>query len=339
MSKLSKVAVALIAASGIASHASMAETYIGGKIGLGWLDSACATSANCEDDAIGAGIYTGFNFNEQVGLELSSDYLGNYETNFSKSGVNYKFDEPIIAISLAPKFSIPLENNFSLLFKPGLAYIAHAGETDVVPTLAFGAEKRLSDNFSFRVEYQYFNDFDDKIVQDMNANFLSVGLSYYFGAAAPVAAAAAVTQAPAEPVVEPAPVVEAPKPVIVTKAQKGSYTQELFATNSAELSVAGEQTLEPLLTILLAHPESNIEIVGHTDSTGSEKYNQMISEKRANAVATYFEENGVATDRISASGEGESNPIASNATAEGRSQNRRVETNIPSFEYKEEVMK
>jgi len=339
MSKLSKVAVALIAASGIASHASMAESYIGGKIGLGWLDSACATSANCEDDAIGAGIYTGYNFTERFGIELNSDYLGSYETNFNSQGVNYQYDEIIIATSLSPKITIPLENNYSLLFKPGLAYIAHAGETDVIPTIAFGAEKRLSDDFSMRVEYQYFNDFDDKIIQDLNANFLSFGLSYHFGGVAPVAAAAAVTQAPAEPVVEPAPVVEAPKPVIVTKAQKGSYTQELFATNSAELSAAGEQTLEPLLTILLAHPESNIEIVGHTDSTGSEKYNQMISEKRASAVAAYFEENGVATDRISASGEGEANPIASNATAEGRSQNRRVETNIPSFEYKEEVMK
>lgn len=71
--------------------------------------------------------------------------------------------------------------------------------------------------------------------------------------------------------------------------------------------------------------DANVKIVGHTDSIGSEEYNQKLSERRANAVRDYFVAHGIAALRLTTEGRGESEPIASNETKEGRYQNRRVE--------------
>lgn len=345
MKRLSKIMCAVIAASGLASAPSIAATtYVGAKVGMGWLDSACVDGTKCDDDAIGAGIYSGYNFSDKFGIELSSDFLGDYKTSFTKNGTTSQFSDPIIAISLTPMYRLAVQQEFDVFFKAGPAYISHGGEDDVVLSAGIGLEKQLSSDWAVRVEYQYFDDFDDNYVQDLNSNLLSVGVSYNFGtgnttasAAAATASAVAVTQAPSEPITEPAVVVEEKTTVVVTKAQTESYSQEMFATNSTELSTDGKIALMPLVEVLKAHPQSTVDVVGHTDSTGAAEYNMMISKKRAAAVAAYIEEQGIEADRITASGEGEENPVASNATAEGRAQNRRVDATIPSFEYQEEA--
>ncbi|MCC4788405.1 OmpA family protein [Vibrio splendidus] len=345
MKRLSKIMCAVIAASGLASAPSIAATtYVGAKVGMGWLDSACVDGTKCDDDAIGAGIYSGYNFSDKFGIELSSDFLGDYKTSFTKNGTTSQFSDPIIAISLTPMYRLAVQQEFDVFFKAGPAYISHGGEDDVVLSAGIGLEKQLSSDWAVRVEYQYFDDFDDNYVQDLNSNLLSVGVSYNFGtgnttasAAAATASAVAVTQAPSEPITEPAVVVEEKMAVVVTKAQTESYSQEMFATNSTELSTDGKIALMPLVEVLKAHPQSSVAVVGHTDSTGAAEYNLMISKKRAAAVAAYIEEQGIEADRITASGEGEENPIASNATAEGRAQNRRVDATSPGFEYQEEV--
>ncbi|WP_061017488.1 OmpA family protein [Vibrio splendidus] len=345
MKRLSKIMCAVIAASGLAAAPSIAATtYVGAKVGMGWLDSACVDGVKCDDDAIGAGIYSGYNFTDRLGIELSSDFLGDYKTSFTKNGVTSQFSDPIIAISLTPMYRLPVQQEFDVFFKAGPAYISHGGEDDVVLSAGIGVEKQLSSNWAVRAEYQYFDDFDDNFVQDLNSNLLSVGVSYNFGtgnttaSAAAAASAAAVTQAPSEPITEPETVViEEEAAVVVTKAQTESFSQGTFATNSTELSEEGKTAVQPIVEVLQAHPQSTVNIVGHTDSTGAAEYNMMISKKRAAAVAAYIEEQGIEAERITASGEGEENPIASNATAEGRAQNRRVEATIPSFEYQEEV--
>jgi OOP family OmpA-OmpF porin len=85
------------------------------------------------------------------------------------------------------------------------------------------------------------------------------------------------------------------------------------------------RVLDEAVAIMKANPKITGEVHGHTDSTGSEAHNQRLSERRANAVRDYFIKQGIAADRIRAKGFGESNPIASNDTAEGRALNRRVE--------------
>ena len=77
-------------------------------------------------------------------------------------------------------------------------------------------------------------------------------------------------------------------------------------------------------TTLKAYPDAKIEIEGHTDSMGSETYNQALSERRANTVKTYLVSLGIAAGRITTRGFGETQPVADNATAAGRAENRRV---------------
>ncbi|WP_308915986.1 OmpA family protein [Jannaschia sp. LMIT008] len=97
----------------------------------------------------------------------------------------------------------------------------------------------------------------------------------------------------------------------------------LFATDSAAVRAPGQ--IRTIARSLLNYPNSRVQVVGHTDNTGSAAYNQDLSERRARAVAGIMYEEGVSPARVSAIGRGESDPIATNQTADGRAQNRRVE--------------
>ena len=100
--------------------------------------------------------------------------------------------------------------------------------------------------------------------------------------------------------------------------------QVQFKLDSAELTDADKVTLDEVAANLTRLKFVSGTVVGHTDSSGSEAYNQKLSERRAQSVATYLEGKGIAVGRLAASGAGESEPIADNKTAEGRAQNRRV---------------
>jgi outer membrane protein OmpA-like peptidoglycan-associated protein len=98
-----------------------------------------------------------------------------------------------------------------------------------------------------------------------------------------------------------------------------------FATGSATVAPAFLPTLRKVARSLNAHPNTTIRVVGHTDSVGSAAYNQQLSQERALAVARVLIRYGVSSSRMTYSGRGLREPIASNATASGRAQNRRVE--------------
>ncbi len=101
-----------------------------------------------------------------------------------------------------------------------------------------------------------------------------------------------------------------------------------FASNSADISSSFYPTLNSLVLVFKEFNKNGVNIVGHTDSTGSQELNQSLSQRRAQSVANYLTANGVPGQRISAYGAGPSQPIASNASEAGRSQNRRVEINL-----------
>lgn len=98
-----------------------------------------------------------------------------------------------------------------------------------------------------------------------------------------------------------------------------------FATDSAQISPAFQATLDQVASTISEYSDTRVRIAGHTDSTGSDAYNQQLSERRAQAVANYLIGRGVASSRISTVGHGETQPVASNDTPEGRQANRRVE--------------
>jgi outer membrane protein OmpA-like peptidoglycan-associated protein len=104
--------------------------------------------------------------------------------------------------------------------------------------------------------------------------------------------------------------------------------QTAFAVDSAEIKPRFYSTMDKIATVLNRYGKTTLTIVGHTDNTGSDQHNQALSENRAQAVHGYFQQKGVVAQRLESYGQGESAPRASNATAEGRQLNRRVEIYI-----------
>ncbi|GGG91790.1 hypothetical protein GCM10007415_28090 [Parapedobacter pyrenivorans] len=102
----------------------------------------------------------------------------------------------------------------------------------------------------------------------------------------------------------------------------------LFPLNSSYLTDPAKSELDKLVVLLDDYPGASLIVDGHTDATGTETYNQWLSEKRAESVKKYTVEKGLEENRVTTNGYGQTKPIASNSTKEGREQNRRVEVTI-----------
>jgi len=112
----------------------------------------------------------------------------------------------------------------------------------------------------------------------------------------------------------------------------------LFPFNSTEILPAGKENLQQLAKSLENYPNSDVLIVGHTDSVGTDAYNQDLSQRRSQAASAYLQTLGVPASRLQTQGRGESEPIESNDTDAGRARNRRVEIAIYASEaYRNQV--
>ena len=223
-----------------------------------------------------------------------------------------------------------------------------------------GAKIPFNDMLALKLEAVYMLKYNDARY-DSNLALLA-GLNIAFGAkaqkAAPVAVAEPEQTPEPEPVVkeqtpEPAPVVVAPVVVDNDTDKDGVLNDKdicpntplgeavnsdgcpekvtlhvKFEYNSAEISSDSYDIMQKYADFLIKYSSYSAKIVGHTDSRGSAKYNQTLSEKRANAVKNMLLEKGVPADRLSSEGKGEADPMADNATDEGRAQNRRIEAEL-----------
>lgn len=313
---MKKLAAIISATLFFASSAAVAEVYVGGKVGKSWLDSACVVGQACNDDNTIFGAFLGYEANKWLSIEAGYDYLG----KFTASELA---DEGVKAITLAPKLSIPLIDGVALYGKVGGAFVDYGTKEDTSYLGAAGLEFNTNNKVTMRLEYQNLTDINNDVLR-ASAQSATLGVAYKFGGneePAPV-----VEQRPAEP----APV----EKVAVTKTFTFQHLDSgTFANDSAVLKPAVEGKLNQLVGYLKQYPQAKVEVVGHTDSNGSDAYNQKLSEKRAQAVSKALIAQGVDASRITAKGLGEGQPIASNATAEGREKNRRVELVIPEFEY------
>jgi outer membrane protein OmpA-like peptidoglycan-associated protein len=111
----------------------------------------------------------------------------------------------------------------------------------------------------------------------------------------------------------------------ITLNMPGNVT---FATDSASLNPSFHGVLDSVGLVLKQYEKTIVEVAGHTDDTGSDEYNQSLSERRAGAVARYLQGRGVIPQRLVTVGVGESRPIAPHSTPEGRQQNRRIELTL-----------
>jgi OOP family OmpA-OmpF porin len=128
------------------------------------------------------------------------------------------------------------------------------------------------------------------------------------------------------PAPKPVPVAPAPEPVYQKIELKAAA---LFDTNESIIKQAGKEELDDLAEKLRGFASvEKIQLLGHTDSRGSKRYNRDLSQRRADAVKSYLVGKGIDANVIEAIGVGEDVPIADNTTAEGRAKNRRVEVGI-----------
>jgi len=111
----------------------------------------------------------------------------------------------------------------------------------------------------------------------------------------------------------------------ITLNMPGNIT---FKSDSAEIEPSFYKVLNSVNLVVKKYNKTVVEVAGHTDSTGAAEYNQKLSERRANAVAQYLENQGLASNRVVTVGAGETKPVADNSTPEGRQANRRVELTL-----------
>lgn len=138
-----------------------------------------------------------------------------------------------------------------------------------------------------------------------------------------------VAMAPAAPPAPRSPVVSAPVPAPVPTAEKTTFSADAFFDfDKSVLKPAGKTSLDELVSKIAG---TNLEVIiatGHTDSIGTDAYNQKLSIRRAEAVKAYLISKGIAADRVYVEGKGEKQPVADNKTSAGRAKNRRVEVEV-----------
>ena len=310
---MKKSLITLLVTGLLAANAPAAghdNTWYGGAK-LGWSnfygidESNALTLGNETNDALGAGVFGGYQINKNLGLELGYDYLGKYKYDAVKSGAAFSDEVTAQLAQLTLKLGFPVTDNLDLYGRVGGGYGWADTKSDVykddsrfVMVGALGAEYAFNLDWAARLEYQYTTPYgsrDDTGLR-MDNGLLSLAAVYRFGQVAPVAPA---------PAPEPAPA-----PVMVEK-QFTLSSDVLFDFNKATLKPEASQALDSLYSqIEEARPKDGVAtVIGHTDRIGSDAYNQKLSEQRAQTVANYLVGKGIPAAKINVEGRGKSSPV------------------------------
>ncbi len=307
--------------------------------------AAVVSQYTSDEKDTGYKLMVGKQLNRFFSVEASYADLGDAtfmtQSNIGSAGadLNYK------SVNLDLITQVPFTERFSAYTRLGVAYAMadtlHTGtrnvnnnvregkEKGVAPHVGLGLEYKFTEALAMRAEYERTR-LDDGIRNKANVDLMSLGLVYKLGR--PAAAPVVYTPPPAEVVAEPAPApapMPAPAPAPVPTSEKVSFAAEaLFDFDKSVVKSEGKAALDDLLNKLQGMNTEVMVTVGHTDSVGSDQYNQKLSMRRAEAVKAYIVSKGVDASRVYTEGKGESQPIADNKTAEGRAKNRRVTVEV-----------
>ncbi|WP_273979564.1 OmpA family protein [Vibrio parahaemolyticus] len=307
------------------------QIFVGVKGGYQWALDDNYNFSNPEIPILG--LYGGLQFTPSWSWDLGYQYD---ELKADATSVNVK----TWLIESALRYDWYLQNNLSLYGRIGAAYwdmektqlsSSKIDATGFSPLGEVGINYSFNPNVRLSTGYRYTDSIGKPNTGKYDSHGLLVSLTYMFGS---TTQPALVETAPTS-IIEDTPVketatVQAPHQTLAFSLKT---TDGSFDFGSVELSQELIDQLTEISSVLNSYPQAQAKVVGHTDSTGSTLYNQHISEHRAQAVVNKLIELGATPTQLEWRGEGESQPIADNNTAEGRAENRRVEITIPSFQY------
>ncbi|WP_279152420.1 OmpA family protein [Photobacterium iliopiscarium] len=314
--------------SGVAHAAPANPYYVGVRLGDAnyshFEQNNHASNLGLKQNDLSGGIFVGYNLTPWFAVETGYTALG--EAHFSSQKIK------LHAFDLTGKATWHLNNSWGLFAKAGGSYMLtdyHSRNNRIkdiddhlVGTVGAGVEYQLTDHLSTRAEYQYYHDLSSKprgtdLAYNFDTNFYGLSLVYNWGAA---------------------PVVDTIAPAIAQTVTIEPSTLSLdYGVNQYKLTAANERTLQPMAKRLTRYPSATIVVTGYTSNTGTAAYNQALSEKRAHAVASELAKYVTNPAQVTAQGMGEQHPITTNATAEGRAQNRRVEITSPALKIATEA--
>ncbi|GEM74460.1 OmpA family protein [Vibrio sagamiensis] len=264
-----------------------------------------------------ASLFAGYQIAPQWAVEAGYQY--HTELHASATSVDIKTS----LIEVAARYDWYWQENASLYGRLGLAYWKMTklspdfkrDATGFSPLGEIGLAYQFTPRFRGSLGYQYIDEIGDAKTRYYDSNSIIWGLSYSF----PSDDTTSIESVKIRPI--SAAVIEQPN---VQFRHPISETCR-FEFASSTLNKSCQVTLVEAAEALSVAPHIQVSIVGHTDSTGSLKVNQVLSERRAKAAAHFLEQHGVSSSQLDISGKGELEPLVLNATKEGRASNRRVE--------------
>ncbi|WP_274006307.1 OmpA family protein [Vibrio parahaemolyticus] len=308
------------------------QIFVGVKGGYQWGLDDNYNHSNPEGTILG--LYGGLQFTPSWSWDLGYQYHDKLKAD--ATSVNVK----TWLIESALRYDWYLQDNLSLYGRLGAAYwdmektqlsSSKSDATGFSPLGEVGINYSFNPNVRLSTGYQYIDSIGKSNTGKYDSHGLFVSLTYTFGS---TTQPALVETAPTS-IIENSPVkdtvtIKTPPQTLVFSSKT---TDVLFGFDSVKLSQEFIDQLTETSSVLNSYPQVQAKVVGHTDSTGSALYNQNLSERRAQAIVNKLVELGVTPTQLEWKGEGESQPVADNNTAQGRAKNRRVEITIPSFQY------
>lgn len=300
-----------------------------------------------DEKDVGYKLFVGKQLSRYFAVEAGFFDLGNFnvQTRNNLGGV-VNAEQKYKGVNLDLIAQLPMSERFSVYGRAGMHYTkattqfsgnravglfaGEQSEKKLNPKFGVGLEYKLTEALALRAEAENHR-IDDALRSNGNTKLYSMNLVYKLGrpaASAPMPAPAPAPMPEATPAPAPAPM-PAPAPAPVPVSEKVSFAAEaLFDFDKSVVKPEGKAALDDLLNKLQGMNTEVMVTVGHTDSVGSDAYNQKLSLRRAEAVKAYIVSKGVETSRVYTEGKGESQPVADNKSAEGRAKNRRVTVEV-----------